>query len=63
MGVLSKLKGRMTGRNALTKGPGKEYEFEMGKDYTKDFDIKGWSESWELSASMFKEAGVYYEFI
>ena len=29
----------------------------------KDFDIKGWSESWELSASMFKEAGVYYEFI
>lgn len=71
MGVLSKLKGRMTGRNALTKGPtkhhgpphcdvdymhtkywddmrkrnapgpGKEYEFEMGKDYTKDFDITG----------------------
>ena len=29
----------------------------------KDFDIKGWSESWVLSASMFKEAGVYYEFI
>ena len=39
MGVLNKLKGRMTGRNALTKGPGKEYEFEMGKDYTKEFDI------------------------
>jgi hypothetical protein len=69
MGVLNKIKGRMTGRNALTKGPskhhgpahcdvdymhssywndmrtrnapgpGKEYEFEMSKDYTKDFDI------------------------
>lgn len=41
MGVLNKLKSRMTGRNALTKGPGKEYEFEIGKDYTKDFDITG----------------------
>jgi len=41
MGVLNKLKGRMTGRNALTKGPSKEYEFEIGKDYTKDFDITG----------------------
>ena len=39
MGVLNKLKGRMTGRNALTKGPGKEYEFEMDKDYSKDFSI------------------------
>jgi len=29
----------------------------------KDFDIKGWSESWDLSASMFREANVYYEFI
>ena len=35
MGVLNKLKGRMSGYNALTKGPGKEYEFEIGKDYTK----------------------------
>ena len=41
MGVLNKLKSRMSGRNALTKGPGKEYEFEIGKDYTKDFDITG----------------------
>jgi len=41
MGVLNKLKSRMTGRNALTRGPGKEYEFEIGKDYTKDFDITG----------------------
>jgi hypothetical protein len=41
MGVLNKLKGRMSGYNALTKGPGKEYEFEIGKDYTKDFDITG----------------------
>lgn len=69
MGVLNKLKGRMTGRNALTKGPGKhhgpahcdvdymhtkywddmrkrnapgpgkEYQFETGKDYAKDFSI------------------------
>ena len=31
----------MTGRNALTKGPGKEYEFEIGKDYTKDFNVDG----------------------
>ena len=29
----------------------------------KDFDIKGWADSWELSASMFREAGVLYEFI
>lgn len=41
MGVLNKLKGRMSGYNALTKGPGKEYEFEIGKDYTKDFNITG----------------------
>ncbi len=69
MGVLNKLKGRMSGYNALTKGPashhgpahcdvdymhtkywddmrkrnapgpGKEYQFETGKDYTKDFSI------------------------
>ena len=40
MGVLNKIKSRMTGRNALTKGPGKsEYEFETNKDYTKEFDI------------------------
>ena len=29
----------------------------------KDSDIKGWGDSWELSASMFREAGVLYEFI
>tara|TARA_B100001057_G_scaffold501185_1_gene621656 strand:+ start:945 stop:1361 length:417 start_codon:yes stop_codon:yes gene_type:complete len=41
MGVLNKLKGRMEGRNALTKGPGKTFEFEIDKDYSKDFNING----------------------